>query len=106
MPRNNLVNQIILILIDDLRGAHLFDLINKGKAPNIAQIANNGISSENCITSFPSITFPCYSNIILGSYSGYFPKEGSGIPMYHWVGRSRPIIEERKFPIRWYGTYE
>ena len=99
MPRNNLVNQVILILIDDLRAAHLFDLINKGKVPNIAQLAKNGISSQNCITSYPSITFPCYSNIVIGSYSGYFPKEGSGIPMYHWIGRSYPLIEEKKFPI-------
>ena len=99
MTWNNLVNQIILILIDDLRAAHLFDLINKGKAPNIAQIAKNGISSQNCITSFPSITYPCYSNIIIGSYSGYYPIEGSGIPSYHWVGRTDPPSEGKKFPI-------
>ena len=104
MTRNNLVNQVILILIDDVRATHLFDLMNKGKAPNIAQLAENGISSSNCITSFPSITFPCYSNIVIGSYSGYFPKEGSGAPMYHWIGRSYPLMEEKKFPvIRNYG---
>ncbi|MHA2288840.1 MAG: alkaline phosphatase family protein [Promethearchaeota archaeon] len=99
MPRSSLVDQVILILIDDVRSSHLFDLISKGKLPNIAQIAKNGISSENCITSFPSITFPCYSNVIIGSYSGYFPKEGSGIPMYHWVGRSYPPVEGKRFPI-------
>jgi len=99
MPRSSLVDQVILILIDDVRSSHLFDLIDKGKLPNIAQIANNGISSQNCITSYPSITFPCYSNVIIGSYSGYFPTEGSGIPMYHWVGRSDPPVENKKFPI-------
>jgi hypothetical protein len=99
MPRNNLVNQVILILIDDLRASHLFDLIEKGKVPNIAQIANNGISSQNCITSFPSVTYPCYTNVVIGSYSGYYPIEGSGIPMYHWVGRTDPPSEGKKFPI-------
>jgi len=99
MPRNSLVDQVILILIDDVRASHLFDLIGKGKLPNIAQIAENGVSSQNCITSYPSITFPCYSNVIIGSYSGYFPKEGSGIPMYHWVGRSDPPVEGKRFPI-------
>ncbi len=99
MPRNSLVDQVILIVIDDVRSSHLFDLIGKGKLPNIAQIAKNGIFSHNCITSYPSITFPCYSNIIIGSYSGYFPKEGSGAPMYHWVGRSDPPVEGKKFPI-------
>ena len=75
MARSSLVDQVILILIDDVRASHLFDLIGKGKLPNIAQIAENGVSSQNCITSFPSITFPCYSNVIIGSYSGYFPIE-------------------------------
>ena len=99
MVRTSLVDQVILILIDDVRSSHLFDLIGKGKLPNIAQIAENGISSQNCITSYPSITFPCYSNVIIGSYSGYFPIEGSGIPMYHWVGRSDPPEIGKKFPI-------
>ena len=99
MPQDSLVDQVILILIDDVRASHLFDLIGKGRLPNIAQIAEKGVSSQNCITSYPSITFPCYSNVIIGSYSGYFPKEGSGIPMYHWVGRSDPPVEKKRFPI-------
>jgi len=99
MARSSLVDQVILILIDDVRSSHLFDFIGKGKLPNIDKIAENGVSSQNCITSYPSITFPCYNNVIIGAYSGYFPKEGSGIPMYHWVGRSDPPLEGKKFPI-------
>jgi len=99
MPRNSLVNQVILIIIDDVRASHLFDLIKQNKLPNIAQLAQNGISCQNCITSFPSITFPCYSNIVIGSYSGYFPIEGSGVPMYYWVGRTDPPSEGKRFPI-------
>jgi len=99
MPRNSLVNQVILIIIDDVRASHLFDLIKQKKLPNIAQLAESGISCQNCITSFPSITYPCYTNIVLGAYSGYYPIEGSGIPMYHWVGRTDPPSEGKKFPI-------
>jgi hypothetical protein len=82
MPRNSLVNQVILIIIDDVRASHLFDLIKQKRLPNIAQLAESGISCQNCITSFP-----------------YYPIEGSGIPMYHWVGRTDPPFEGRKFPI-------
>ncbi|MHA1689566.1 MAG: alkaline phosphatase family protein, partial [Promethearchaeota archaeon] len=79
------INQIILILLDDVRSSHLFGLIEGGKLPTMKKIMDNGIFSKNCITSFYSVTFPCYPNIITGVYSGYFPKEGSGIPAYHWV---------------------
>ena len=91
------INNVILILMDDVRASHLFDLMKEGKLPNISKLANNGISCQNCITSYPSITFPSYSNVILGAYSGYYPKDGSGIPMYHWVARSDPP-GEGKFP--------
>jgi hypothetical protein len=99
MTRNSLVDQVILILVDDVRSSHFFDLIGKGKLPNIAKLAESGIHSQNCITSYPSITFPCYSNVIIGSYSGYYPIEGSGTPMYHWVGRSDPPVIGKRFPI-------
>jgi predicted AlkP superfamily pyrophosphatase or phosphodiesterase len=98
MSRQAKVNQIILIIIDDVRASHLFDLITQGKLPNMAMLAGNGISSENCITSFPSVTFPCYPNIITGAYSGYFPIEGSGIPGYHWIARSDPPLSGKKVP--------
>ncbi len=93
-----MVNQVILIIIDDVRASHLFDLVNQGKAPNIANLVNNGISCQNCITTFPSVTFPCYPNIITGAYSGYYPIEGSGIPGYHWVARTDPPSEGKKLP--------
>ncbi len=92
------VNQVILILIDDVRASHFFEFLNQGKLPNIGQLSENGISCGNCITSFPSITFPCYSNIITGSYSGYYTKEGSGIPTYHWVNRTDPPSESKRMP--------
>ena len=105
MSRKAKVNQVILLIMDDVRAEHLFDLMNEGKAPNMTSLAEKGISCRNCITSFPSITYPCYSNIITGAYSGYYPKEGSGVVNYHWVGRTDPPSEGKRFPIiRNYGA--
>jgi arylsulfatase A-like enzyme len=98
MTRKAKVNQIILIIFDDVRGEHLFHWINEGKLPNISSLAQKGIKCPNCVTSFPSVTLPCYANIITGSNSGYFPKEGSGVPGYHWVNRSDPPHETKKPP--------
>jgi len=99
MSKGSKVNQVVLIIIDDVRSSHLFGLMDKGKLPTIKSLVLNGVFSKNCITSFPSITFPCYANIVLGSYSGYYPKEGSAIPMYHWVGRTDPPTEDGPLPI-------
>jgi hypothetical protein len=104
MGRRAKVNQIILIIIDDVRASHFFDWMNQGKLPNTSQLAKNGIFSQNCVTTFPGITYPCYSNIMIGAYSGYYSKEGSGIPTYHWVNRTDPPSEGKKLPfIRNYG---
>jgi len=98
MVKSSRVNQVILIILDDIRASHLFELINTGKLPNIAELTDNGIVCENCVTSYPSITFPCYGNIITGSYSGYFPEEGNAVPQYHWLDRTDPPRVKRKPP--------
>ncbi|MFX1308215.1 MAG: alkaline phosphatase family protein [Promethearchaeota archaeon] len=104
MSRSAKVNHVILIILDDIRAEHIFNLMSEGKLPNIKKIADNGISCSNCVTSYPAITFPCYGNIVTGSYSGYFPKEGSAVPLYHWVNRMDPPSTSKKFPfIRNYG---
>ena len=83
MSRSAKVNQVILIILDDVRAEHLFKWIKEGKLPNISQLAENGVSCQNTVTSFPSVTLPCYADIIAGSNSGFFPKEGSGVLNYH-----------------------
>jgi arylsulfatase A-like enzyme len=98
MTRAAKVNQVIWIIMDDVRASHLFELIDKGKLPHISELAANGISCQECITSFPSVTFPCYPNIVTGAYSGYYPKEGSGIPSYHWIARNEPLSVGKKLP--------
>ena len=87
-----------------MRADQLFKLLKEGRLPNMAKIAEEGIKCSNCITSYPAITFPCYGNIVTGSYSGYFPKEGNAVPMYHWLNRTDPPSTSKKFPfIRNYG---
>lgn len=98
MGKSAKVNQIILIILDDVRAEHLFNLMREGKLPNITQIAEHGIICESCITSFPSVTLPCYADIITGCNSGYYPKEGSGVPSYHWLNRTDPPSEKKKPP--------
>ena len=92
------IKHVILIVMDDVRANHLFDLIKSGKVPNIANLANNGTFCQNCVTSYPSITFPSYSNIIIGAYSGYYPIQGSGIPQYHYVKRTDPPSSGERYP--------
>jgi len=104
MSRSAKVNHVILIILDCVRAEHIFKWMKEGKLPNIQQIAENGISCSNCVTSYPAITFPCYGNIVTGSYSGYFPKEGNAVPLYHWVNRMDPPSTSKKSPfIRNYG---
>lgn len=98
MTRSAKVNQVILIILDDVRAEHLFKWMKEGKLPNISQLAINGVSCQNTVTSFPSVTLPCYADIITGSNSGFFPKEGSGVPNYHWLDRTDPPSEKRKPP--------
>ncbi len=98
MSSSALVNQIVLLILDDVRSSHLFGLINDGTLPNMEALMENGISCRNCITSYPAITFPCYPNIITGAYSGYYPIEGSGIPAYHWVNRQEDISVKQRYP--------
>ncbi|MHA1329251.1 MAG: alkaline phosphatase family protein, partial [Promethearchaeota archaeon] len=82
------INHAIIFIVDDVRAQDFFTLIEKNKLPNIKKLVNEGTYCDNCITSYPSITYPCYSNIVLGTYSDYFLKIGSGIPMYHFVDRN------------------
>ncbi|MFX1409984.1 MAG: alkaline phosphatase family protein [Promethearchaeota archaeon] len=98
MSRSPKVNQVILIILDDVRAEHFFNWMKEGKLPNITQLAEDGIKCGNCITAFPSVTLPCYADILTGSNSGYYPKEGSGVPNYHWLNRTDPPSEKKKPP--------
>ncbi len=98
MTKQQKVDQVILFVIDDVKASQFFDLLESGRLPNFQSLAEGGSFSKQCITTFPSVTFPCYPNIITGAYSGYYPKEGSGIPGYHWISRKDPPSKKKKPP--------
>jgi predicted AlkP superfamily pyrophosphatase or phosphodiesterase len=85
----NKINRIIYIIIDSVSSECFFALINKGLLPNIKKIMDNGVFSKNCITDFPSITYPTQVSMITGTYTGDFRKElCHGVPLSHWMDRS------------------
>ena len=84
----NKINRIILCVIDDVRSKHFFDFIDKGLLPNFKKLMENGLYSKNCITDFPSITYPTQISINTGTYTGDYRKElCHGIPLAKWMGR-------------------
>lgn len=84
----NKINHVILCVIDDVRSKHFFDFIDKGLLPNFKKLMENGLYSKNCITGFPSITYPTQISITTGTYTGDYRKElCHGIPLTNWMGR-------------------
>ncbi|MBD3196765.1 MAG: hypothetical protein GF317_17035 [Candidatus Lokiarchaeota archaeon] len=84
----NKINHVILCIIDDVRSTQFFEMIQNGFLPNFKKMMENGIYSENCITDFPSITFPTQVSIITGTYTGDYRNElCHGVPCYNWMGR-------------------
>lgn len=91
----NKVNRVILCIIDDVRVSQFFELMNKGMLPNCKNLIESGMFSKNCVTDFPSVTYPTQVSTITGTYTGDYTKEPChGIPLYNWMGRNytRPIL--------------
>ena len=82
----NKVNRIIYCIIDDVRSDQFFELIDKNLLPNCKSLMESGIFSKNCITDFPSITYPTQISMITGCYTGNYRKEAChGIPLTNWM---------------------
>ena len=85
----NQIEHVIFCIIDDVRSEQLFKLIDNGSLPNLKQLMTQGIHSKDCITDFPSITYPTQVSMLTGTYTGNFLKEPChGIPAYNWMGRN------------------
>lgn len=97
---SNNAKHVILIIIDNVRADQFFTFYNEGKLPNLKKIGDKGIICEHCVTSFPSVTLPAQSNIMTGSYSGYYPKSGSGIPAYNWFDRDTDPPQYRNYSMK------
>ncbi|MHA1451346.1 MAG: alkaline phosphatase family protein, partial [Promethearchaeota archaeon] len=82
-----LAKHVILLIADDVSSRFFKKAYDEGKLPNIKSLGDSGIVSDKCVTTYPSITLPTQPNIMTGAYSGYYPKSGGGIPVYHWFDR-------------------
>jgi len=91
----NKINHIIYCIIDDVRASHFFGFIDKGLLPNFKRLMESGTYSKNCITDFPSVTYPTQVTQITGTHTGDYRKElCHGVPLYNWMGRdfAPPIL--------------
>ncbi|TFG17095.1 MAG: hypothetical protein EU533_08535, partial [Promethearchaeota archaeon] len=95
------VNHLILCIIDDIKSTQFFQLIKEGNLPNFERLMENGIFSQNCITDFPSVTFPTQVSMITGTFTGDYRNEPChGVPAFNWLDRT--VAPPR---LRSYGTY-
>jgi len=85
----NQIKHVIFCIIDDVRSDHFFKLIDDGSLPNLKKLMNTGIYSKNCITDFPSLTYPTQVSMMTGTYTGNFLEElCHGVPSFHWMDRN------------------
>ncbi|TXT60021.1 MAG: Type I phosphodiesterase / nucleotide pyrophosphatase [Promethearchaeota archaeon] len=85
----NKINRLIYCIIDDVRSKQFFNWINRGILPNFKRLMENGLYCKNCITDFPSVTFPTQISMITGTHTGDYRNElCHGVPNYNWMDRS------------------
>ena len=82
-----LAKHVIFLIADAVSSRFFKKVYDEGKLPNIKSLGDSGIVSDKCVTTYPSITLPTQPNMMTGAYSGYYPKSGGGIPVYHWFDR-------------------
>ena len=86
----NQIKHIIFCIIDDVRSEQFFKLLDDGSLPNLKLLMNTGIYSKNCITDFPSLTYPTQVSMLTGTYTGNYLEElCHGVPSFHWMGRNK-----------------
>jgi len=89
MNSMNQIKHVIFCIIDDVRSDQFFKLIDNGSLPNLKQLMSTGIHSKNCITDFPSLTYPTQVSMMTGTYTGNFLEElCHGVPSFHWMDRT------------------
>ncbi|TET02761.1 MAG: hypothetical protein E3J90_02435 [Promethearchaeota archaeon] len=86
----NQIKHVIFCIIDDVRSDQFFKLISDGSLPNLKRLMNQGIYSKNCITDFPSLTYPSQVSMMTGTYTGNYLEElCHGVPSFHWMERNQ-----------------
>ncbi|MFX0049306.1 MAG: alkaline phosphatase family protein [Candidatus Hermodarchaeota archaeon] len=85
----NKIKHIIFCIIDDVRSEYFYDLLEKGSLPNLKKLIESGLYSKNCITDFPSLTYPTQVSMMTGTYTGNYLEElCHGVPSFHWMDRN------------------
>ncbi|MGB2852530.1 MAG: alkaline phosphatase family protein [Solirubrobacterales bacterium] len=75
--------KLVLALVDSLRTDMLLKTVASGKAPTFAALLERGDLIEDCVSSFPSVTPVCTSEIITG-----VRPDGHFIPGMNWYHRA------------------
>ena len=89
MNEMNSIKHVIFCIIDDVRSEHFYDFIERGSLPNLKKLIKSGLSSKNCITDFPSLTYPTQVSMMTGTYTGNYLEElCHGVPSFHWMYRN------------------
>jgi len=94
------VNQVILLIIDDVRYDQFFSLIDSGSLPNLEKLKENSLWGKS-ITTFPSVTLPAHLTIMTGLYQdSYF------IPFMHWYSRNTGRIRNYSKNVQSFEIYK
>jgi len=59
------VRHIVLVSVDGLSASYLSDA--RAKLPNLRAIAAKGVSAEDMLASFPSVTWPSHTSLVTGA---------------------------------------
>lgn len=59
--------KLVLVVVDSLRADMLRSAVARGDAPTFKQLLDRGELVEECVSSFPSVTPVCTSEILTGT---------------------------------------
>ncbi len=65
-PRKQSHRKLVLVVVDSLRADMLLSAVSRGDAPTFKQLLDRGELIEECVSSFPSVTPVCTSEILTG----------------------------------------
>jgi predicted AlkP superfamily pyrophosphatase or phosphodiesterase len=79
----NAQRKLVLVVVDSLRTDMLTRTVAAGDAPTFGALLDRGELIEDCVSSFPSVTPVCTSEIMTGARP-----DGHFIPGMNWYHRA------------------
>ena len=58
---------LLVVGLDGAMTSYITEAISKGRLPNFKRVLNGGVTCDNCMTAFPSITPTCWTSIATGA---------------------------------------